>query len=62
MAPAGAATSVLLAAPARNKPLVTFEMLKAKSTLQWAEFKTRLAFLTLAVDMGAMDWMRRKQG
>lgn len=59
-APAGAATSVLLAAS--SEPLGNLARLKAKSTLQWAEFKTGLGFLTLASDLGATAWVRGKEG
>lgn len=57
---AGAATSVLLAAS--SEPLGNLARLKAKSTLQWAEFKTGLGFLTLASDLGATAWVRGKEG
>ena len=56
------AMSVLLAAPSKEQASRQPGMLKGSSTLQWAEFKTGLAFLTLASDLGTTDWIRGKEG
>lgn len=48
--------------PAGSKPPGNLQMLKARSTPQRAEFETGLAFVTLASDSGATDWIRGKEG